>query len=359
MHSYILTGIRTGPLMKLLQRQGFTPSPRNIGRLLFILQNAFWSSLLTWRENKVYGEKLKSFAVPVDPVFIIGHWRTGSTFLHQVLALDEQFIAPTLFQAAFPESFLAAERYFRPVMGALLSKRPMDNVRLGFDDAQEDEFALVKLTLDSPLLNVVFPEKPGYFINDFQDFNPVMENKEMWKRQIKAFYSKIRRDSGRTLLLKNPAHSLRIPFLCETFPGARFIHIHRHPYKVVASSLHLWKVMARDNQLKGSPYAPDLREVTEGLIKFCSVIGRDLAVLPDERHCEVSYEALEADPVAAVKGIYKALGLEFSGIFESSIRSYAEKVSDFKKNSYNFDDAQKARVYQLMKKQFEQYHYTT
>jgi omega-hydroxy-beta-dihydromenaquinone-9 sulfotransferase len=358
MHSYILTGIRTGPLVKLLRRKGFTPTPRNIGRLLFILQNAFWASFFTWRENRVYGEKLKSFTVPDDPVFIIGHWRTGSTFLHQILALDPQFITPTLFQVSFPESFLVSERYFRPVMGALIKQRPMDNVRQGFDDPQEDEFALLKLTTDSPLLNVVIPSKPGYFMNDFQDFNPSIEKKDEWQMRIRSFCTKIRGDSGKTVLLKNPFHSLRIPFLLEAFPRARFIHLHRHPYKVVASSLHLWKVIARDNQLKGKRYSPELKEVTEGLAKFYSVIENDLAAVPRKSRTEVSFEVLEEDPVAAVKVIYKTIGLEFTNLFEDRIHSFMEKTKDFKKNSYDFDDTQKALVYQLMRKQFEHYHYT-
>lgn len=357
MHSYILTGIRTGPLIKLLRKHGFTPTLRNIGRLLFVFQNACWVSLHTWRENKIYGEKLKSYPAPNDPVFIIGHWRTGSTFLHQILALDEQFVTPALYQTVFPESFLVSERYYRPVMGPMLNKRPMDNVRQGFDDPQEDEFAFVKLTLDSPLLKLIFPAKPGYFMNEYEDFNPVAEKKERWKEQLTAFSTKICRDSEKTVLLKNPFHSLRIPLLCETFPGARFIHLHRHPYNVVASSRHLWKVMARDNQLKGKPYNPEIKEITDGLVKFYSVIERDLAKLPEEKHCEVSYEALEADPVAAVKGIYKALGLEFTGILEGRIRSYLDKVKDFKKKLYNFDDEQKQQVYRLMKNQFEKYHY--
>jgi omega-hydroxy-beta-dihydromenaquinone-9 sulfotransferase len=357
MHSYILAGIRMRPLMTLLRTRGFTPALRNLGRLLYLFQNSAWSSLLTWREKRIYGEKLNSLKIPDDPVIIIGHWRTGSTFLHQVLSLDEQFIAPTLFQAAFPESFLVSARYFRPVFGALVRKRPMDNVRLGFDDPQEDEFALVKLTLDSPLLDVIFPRKPGYFMNDVLDFNPETENREMWKKQLANFCARIRLESGKTILLKNPAHSLRIPLLIEAFPKARFIYLHRHPYKVVASSLHLWKVLAKDNQLKGKPYFPDLKEVTEGLIKFYDKIEHDLAELPPGKYCEVSFEALEADPAAEIKAIYNAIGLEFTAAFEDRIRMYFDKEKGFKKNSYNFDEEQKAQVYQLMKKQFDQYHY--
>ena len=357
MHSYILAGIRMGPLMTLLRKHGFTPTPRNLFRLLFLFQNALWSPLLSWREKKVFGDKLRSFKAPDDPVIIIGHWRTGTTFLHQLLALDEQFICPTVFQASFPDSFLVSGRYFRPVFSALVKKRPMDNVRMGFDDPQEDEFALAKLTPDSPLLKMIFPEKPGYFLNDAIDLNPKKENREMWKNRMAAFCAKIRQGSGRTVLLKNPAHSLRIPLIRETFPRAKFIYLHRHPYNVVASSLNLWNVMASDNQLKGKPYFPGLNEVTEGLIKFYDVIGRDLAGLPPGTYCEVGYEALEADPVAEIKGIYKAIGLEFNPAFEGHIRLNLAKEKDFKKNSYNFDEQQKAQVYHQMKKQFEQYHY--
>lgn len=357
MHSYILTGIRMGPLMKLLRKHGFTPTLKNTGRLLFVLQNALWASLLTWREKKVYGEKIRTFPVPDNPVIIIGHWRTGSTFLHQLLSLDPKLIAPSLFQVTFPESFLVSDRYFRPVIGALVNKRPMDNVKLGFDDPQEDEFALVKLTLDSPLLKVIFPEKPGYFMNDVQDFIPETDKRQLWKDRLTDFCARIARDSGRTVLLKNPVHSLRIPFLTEIFPKAKFIHLHRHPYQVVASSLHLWKVLARDNQLKGRPYCPGLTEVTRGLKTFYAVIGRDLAAVPAERQVEVGFESLEMDPVREIKGIYRTLGLEFSDDFEGRIREFLHKEKEFRKNSYYFSEEQKAQVFQLMKKEFEQYRY--
>ena len=172
------------------------------------------------------------------------------------------------------------------------------------------------------------------------------------------FYARVRGDSGKILLLKNPAHSLRIPFLCEIFPKAKFIYLHRHPYKVVASSLHLWKVLAKDNQLKGKPYYPNLQEVTEVLIKFYTVIERDLAALPEGRYCEVSYERMEADPVEEVKRIYNAFRLDFTPDFEGKVRSYLEKQKDFIKNSYNFNEDQKEQVHLMMKKQFEKYHYS-
>jgi hypothetical protein len=357
MHSYILAGIRTGPLVRLLRKHGFSPNLKNLGRLLFLFQNALWSSLLAWREKKTFGETIVSIPPPDDPVIIIGHWRTGSTFLQQLLALDDQMISPTVFQASFPDSFLVSARYFRPVFSRMVKKRPMDNVRLGFDVPQEDEFALAKLSPDSPLVRIVFPKGQTYLLNDTDDFYPRDERKETWKKQFLNFCTRVRMNSGKILLLKNPVHSLRIPLLRETFPHARFIYIHRHPFEVVPSSLHLWKVMADDNQLKGKPYHPSLEEVTEGLIKFYEIIERDLALIPRQDQCSVNYESLKTDPVAEVKKIYDKLGLNFSPDLEKNLTAHLEKEKDFKKNSYNFDDDQKARVFKMMQKQFKQFQY--
>lgn len=358
MHSYILTGIRTGPLVRLLREYGFTPSLKNAGRLLFIFQNSLWASFFAWRERKVFGQEIEKYPVPDDPVFIIGHWRTGSTFLHLLLAHDRQFIAPSLFQVTLPEGFMVSERYYRPVIGAMVKHRPMDNVVLSFDDPQEDEFALLKLTGDSPLKTLIFPDGAGYFIRGSKSFNPSERTKEHWQTQFRNFCKKVVRASGKKLLLKNPVHSLRIPLLLETFPNARFIHIHRHPYKVAASSLNLWKIMATDNQLKGKPYFPSLEEVLDGMDLFYEEIAKGLAVLPEGRYCEVAFEALEQSPVEEIAKLYARLGLHFNEDFENRLKAYLERTRDFRKNSYIFGDAEKKIVYERLKKHFQHYQYT-
>jgi hypothetical protein len=126
----------------------------------------------------------------------------------------------------------------------------------------------------------------------------------------------------------------------------------------VPSSLHLWKVLAKDNQLTGKPYFPSLDEVTGGLVKFYDIIERDLASVPQSDQFTVSYESLQADPIKEVQAIYNKLGLNFTADFKSKITDYLEKEKDFKKNSYNFDEGQKEKVFSRMKKQFGHYHYS-
>ncbi len=358
MHSYLITGLRAGPFFTLLCRHGFSPAIKNFQGLLFAMHNAFWSSFFSWREKSNYAEQIQSWPVPDDPVIIVGHWRTGSTFLHLLLGQDKQFVAPSVFQAAFPDCFLSAEKFYRPVMGRIIKKRPMDNVKLAFDDPQEDEFALLKMTLDSPLMDIIFPKKKGYFLLDHEDYNPSVEKRAIWKKNLHLFARKVTRDTGKILLLKNPLHSVRIPFLLEVFPNARFIHIHRHPYNVVASSVNLWRVMARDNQLKGKPYYPGIEEVAEGFSRFYAILERDLETVPENRKCRIAFEDLEIDPLGVSRRIYKELGLEFTPGSQRGLEAFLEKEKQFRKNSYTFGEKEKEFVYRKMKSYFDQYNYS-
>jgi hypothetical protein len=103
-------------------------------------------------------------------------------------------------------------------MGKVLKHRPMDKVMLGFDDPQEDEFALLKLTGASPLLDVIFPPWHVYFLRNRTTFLPPVDQKEYWKAKFRGFARKITRGTGKVPLFKNPIHSLRIPLILDGGP---------------------------------------------------------------------------------------------------------------------------------------------
>ncbi len=205
------------------------------------------------------GKALKNHPVPDDPIIIVGHWRTGSTYLHQLLSLDNNLVTPSVFQVSVPDSFLVSSGYYKPIMTTMLEKnRPMDNVKLGFDEPQEDEYALFKLTADSPLEHVIFPTSKEYFLNSYLDYIP--KDKNSWVKSINQFCKKLSFETGKRVVLKNPFHSLRMKLLSEIFPNAKFIHIHRHPYKVVPSTINMWNIVARQNRLKGKWIEPKTKK---------------------------------------------------------------------------------------------------
>jgi hypothetical protein len=85
-------------------------------------------------------------ATPTDPLFIIGHWRSGTTLMHEMLMLDERYFCPTTYQCFAPGHFLLTEGLITSALSWIMpDKRPMDNVSAGWHRPQEDEFALANM----------------------------------------------------------------------------------------------------------------------------------------------------------------------------------------------------------------------
>ena len=69
--------------------------------------------------------------IPHAPLFIIGHWRSGTTFLHELMYLDKRFVSPTTYQCFAPHHCLLTEGLMNALGGWLMPKqRPMDNILL-------------------------------------------------------------------------------------------------------------------------------------------------------------------------------------------------------------------------------------
>jgi hypothetical protein len=81
-----------------------------------------------------------------EPIFIIGHWRSGTTYLHYLLAKDNQFGYCSNVDAFVPGALFIGRWLSRKVIAWRLPKtRPMDDVKLDADAPQEDEFAMMLL----------------------------------------------------------------------------------------------------------------------------------------------------------------------------------------------------------------------
>ena len=94
-------------------------------------------------QDRRYDKRLKDQAINMEPVFILGHWRSGTTFVHNVLAHDKHFGYTTTYQTVFPHMMMWGQPMFKKTMAWLMpDKRPTDNMELNVDLPQEEEFAL-------------------------------------------------------------------------------------------------------------------------------------------------------------------------------------------------------------------------
>lgn len=331
--------MKPGLLFRLIFRNKVTLNTASILRILFLLQSSLWSALFSVIEKLRYGRILKNHPVPADPIFIIGHWRTGSTFLHQLMNLDPNLAAPTLFQVAIPDGFMVSHAYYTPIFRSMVeTHRPMDNVKLGMDEPQEDEYALYRLTDQSPLERIVFPINQDYFLKDYDAFIPPPEKISRWSQAITTFYKKLSYKTGRRIVSKNPFNSMRIPLLVKLFPAAKFILIGRNPLDVVPSTINMWNIILKQNALNCNFSTPSVKDVAMFMEKMHLQSIQDLQQVKNDCFTTVFFENLEKKPVETLQEVYARLGLPFSPDFQKNIENFLIENSGFMKNTFSLTE---------------------
>jgi hypothetical protein len=262
-------------------------APRAFSISMHSLKNSLWSVL----EKQRFGLQVQSVALH-PPLFILGHWRSGTTFLHEILARDKRFGYPNSYQVSFPHTFLSTEKLeARAMEGFIPRHRPMDGMVMKMSSPQEDEFAIGATTLQSPCLGWVFPRQKHEFTRFLTLESLSAAELAEWKSAFISFLKKVQFRCDRSLLLKSPPHTARIRHLLELFPDAKFVHIRRDPYRVIQSSLHTFRVLHGWHSLQG----PALEDLETWTLQLYTQMHRaffaQVQSIPAGHFHEIAFEA--------------------------------------------------------------------
>jgi hypothetical protein len=302
------------------------------------------SLLRLWQQIR-YGRRVARTPIREAPVFIIGHWRTGTTLLHEFLILDERHSYPTTYECMEPNHFLITEGLFTRWFRFLTpSHRPMDNMAAGFDRPQEDEFAVCMLGQPSPYLTIAFPNRPPQYPEylDLEGISP--RALASWKATFLRFLRQVTFKDPKRLVLKSPPHTCRIKVLLEMFPDARFVHIVRDPYVVFPSTVNLWKSLYRKHGLQRPTFAGLEEQVLTTFTRLYARLEEGRRLVPPGQFHELRYEDLVRDPVGQMRLLYERLGL---GGFEDCrprLERYVESIAGYETNRYELTPEQRAQV---------------
>jgi hypothetical protein len=347
--AYLTAAMPAGVFMRLVLRNGITPRPPFLTRFLFVLQSGLFSSLLAPRERRINRDIDLDAVDAAPPVFIIGHWRSGTTLLHQLMARCPSLCAPSLYQTCYPHSFMTARRFVEPIMKPLVNgTRPMDNVALAMDEPQEEENALFRMTGLSPLEQLVFPRSGRYFLADNRTWLPSTPRQlDAWRRSLRWFVAKVHLQAGaKAVVLKNPFHSMRISCLRALFPGARFLFMERNPRDIVPSAVHMWSVVGAQNTFRRNWRAPSIEDVTTVFRTTCDRIDQARARISPERQTTVRFESLEAAPIRTLQAACEEIGLPFTVEFRRRVERFLADHAGYKKNAYALDPRQASYIEQ-------------
>jgi hypothetical protein len=333
---------------------------RYLPRLFYlVLMTLLRQPVILWESAK-YGRRIGRQQVE-PPLFIIGHWRSGTTHLHNVMSRDPQFGRVSLLQAAMPHDFLTLSGIAQRRFGGMLpGKRLMDNVPVSAEAPWEEEMALTSTGRLSFYHVSFFPRCMGRIFVEavlLEGANPSLQAK--WMRQYLAFLRKIQfSQPGTPLLLKNPANTARIDLLREMFPGARFVHIHRNPYKVFASTVHLYLKAQEAWGLHRTDRDRVVRHVLETYPMLMNAFFAQRGSLGDGELTDVSFRDLQEDAMGTLAGIYRQLDL--AGFEEAAPRfqAYLDSQRDYRKNRLPLSPEEREEVGRRWGEIFEQLGYS-
>ena len=281
-----------------------------------------------------------------QPFFIIGNPRSGTTFLHRLLARDEKnFISIRLWEILFAPSIThrrlistiaAADRGLGGLLHRLM--RWIDRYvqasnimhRISLFVPEEDEYFLIHQgsTIIAGLF-FGFPKAAYRYVF----FDTRLRRSE--KRAVMRFYRHCLQrhlyahSDQRHILSKNPYYSPKVDALYETFPDARIIYLVRNPLQVVPSyaslSAHWWRLMAEPKNRY--PHPEYILRATQHWYRY-PVDRLDRA--PEESRIFVKFDDLITDPEGVVRAIYQHFGLEVSQAFAATLREEARKARHYK-----------------------------
>jgi hypothetical protein len=249
----------------------------------------------------------------------------------------------------------------------------MDNMRVSWENPQEEEIALTNLGARSPYETILFPNhRPiGREFLSMTEISPAQL--EDWKRSLSRFLQCVSFRSeleGRfeagipRLILKSPPHTARLKVLREMFPAAQFIHMVRHPCEVFASTVRLWRALWETQALQ-TPQLGRLAgggpTVEEFVLDNMDMLYRDFfaqaAEIPARQFCEVRYEDLIRSPVTEMERIYCQLELGALDPLLPELNSYVRSLKDYQPNTHRISQADQAEVWQRWRWYGERYGY--
>ncbi|MEO1707004.1 MAG: sulfotransferase [Pseudomonadota bacterium] len=339
-----LYGADIGTILTVMGRSGF-PSKGLEGS--GILASALGRAPVSLAEKLIMDPRLPTTDEMAPPVFILGHWRSGTTHLYNIMTKGGQWGYVPPVATGLPWDLFGIAKIFNPVLErALPSHRYIDKIPVHPDSPQEDEIAVANMSPLSFYHGIYFPRdfqehlQRGLF---FDGCSPAAV--KAWEDRFVYLMRKLYVHQGRKpLLIKNPVYTGRLATLRRLFPAAKFIHIHRNPYDVFRSMQNFYAKLLQQFALQSYDHVDIDAAILSVYPRMMNALEADQQGLRADQFVEVGYDALDHTPMETVRHIYTQLGLPDFDEAAPAFEGYLASIKSFEKNQFDYPQANARQV---------------
>lgn len=336
-----------GDYFSLLKENRFQIHPARYPMAGLVGMSSVVNSGLAAVQRLAFKKKIDAAKLHGPPVFIVGHWRSGTTLMHELISLDPRFNFPSNFEAFIPTHFLVSRPIFYPLVHMLLPRRrPMDNMSISASSPQEDDFALIGYGVSTPYRRIAFANRINrdHLELNFDNASPVVERQ--LHDAMETFLKSLTLRYQSRLVMKSPPHTGRISQLAKWFPDAKFIHLSRHPHKLVPSTMRLWKLLDVLQSFQVPKYDDTWLKnyIFECKDLMYASYFEHRSEIPTNRLVEVRFEDLVAEPIQQLEKAYEQLELGGFEDVKPNVLNYFEQKKSHKKNEHQLDEKLKLEI---------------
>uniref|UniRef100_E6QWM4 Sulfotransferase domain protein n=1 Tax=mine drainage metagenome TaxID=410659 RepID=E6QWM4_9ZZZZ len=308
--------------------------PGYAGRVAFVMTASLFGAAFAPIDRYAFGRAPDRLDWDGPILFILGYWRSGTTFLHELIAQDPQFVTPSLLDANVAPC-LSVGRALAPLVAPFLpGDRGYDAMSLDLAGPWEEEGMLFSLTGTSPYQAAAFPQ-------DFRDFDAMLDMRGLsetvirrWQQAYVTICHRLTRGSGQTLLFKSPPAAARLPLLLKIFPQARFLHLSRDPETVFASNMLMMRTVGEKMRLQRETEDDIAEHVLHRFEYIYDRYTADAGGLPPRRLAELTYERLVTDPLGELEKAYQALDLPGFDVARPAFAGLLAARKDYRPNAH-------------------------
>jgi hypothetical protein len=342
-------------------------SPKRLFLLVFLFfAFPFWNLYirLGYALDKVLYPEYQHTSFP-DPVFVIGNYRSGSTFFHRLLLRDPQFTCLKAWEIYFAPA-LTHRKFLRLILK--VSARigsPVQKFIKWFDDSLNDIYSMHKTGMytfeqDSQLFYHVWSSYNLFAVFPFEEiarkFIYYDQNVPEDRRQKDfSYYTDVLRrhmflNPGKSYVAKNPDFSSAVGTLLEFFPNAKFINLVRPPEGMIPSLINLW---ASNFKAYGSPSEPyPMKDILfEKARHWYEYPHSRLSDLPPDRYQVVDFKRFIGNPQEIIEEIYDQFGFEITEEYQEIL--VAETINARQYSNHRYSPSEMGIDHERIKEDFK------